>query len=285
MGNNKNSSYRRYMLTYPFEGSTIHKTKSFRKAVKRCYKEFKNMNDIPEGLFSITDLDKRKEYQFKVSDHKIYTLKQSGGDLGQKEAKPKAEIETKPSLGSALGPKKEPMKETGNSLQKISVTRSPAEKKTTVTLFSSPTKKPEEINKKEKLAEASEELDKLEKDVAKFEDVKPDFEEEKEEPVEEPKEEKIIESDVDQIVRRISKLIPSQPTVSPTRIDVDQLNIIKESPKEEPKKEESSSSFETYPYKKPRSSGDIFTQTMYELEVLDDFDRNDWLLDGWCTIM
>lgn len=282
MGNNKNSSYRRYMLTYPFEGSTIHKTKSFRKAVKRCYKEFKNMNDIPEGLFSITDLDKRKEYQFKVSDHKIYTLKQSGGDLDQKEAKPITEV--KRSSGSTLGPTKEPVKETGTGLQKINVARSPVEKKTTVTLFSSPTKKPEEIKKKEKLAEASEELDKLEKDVARFEDVKPDFEEEPEEP-EEPKEEKVVESDVDQIVRRISKLIPSQPTVSPTNIDVDQLNIIQESPKKEPKKEESSSSYETYPYKKPRSSGDIFTQTMYELEVLDEFDRNDWLLDGWCTIM
>ncbi len=78
--------YRRYQLTYPHEGSIIHKSKSKENAIRKCYNEFKRLNGINDGLFSVTDLDNKIEYQFKVRQNKIMKLSSSenmqvGGSL------------------------------------------------------------------------------------------------------------------------------------------------------------------------------------------------------------
>ena len=62
------------MMTYPHKGSVIFKSRSLNKVAKRCYKEFKNLNDKKEGIFIVTDLDNNVEYQFKVKNKKIYNL-------------------------------------------------------------------------------------------------------------------------------------------------------------------------------------------------------------------
>ena len=76
--NNKNESnnikYRMYKLTYPFSGAKIYKSKSFKKAVKQCCKEFCQLNDINEGIFSITDIKSKKEYNFKINNKKIHKI-------------------------------------------------------------------------------------------------------------------------------------------------------------------------------------------------------------------
>jgi hypothetical protein len=78
MNNNK---YYRYQLTYPFEGSKIYKSKKLSKIVKKCYNEYKKNNDIGEGLFCITNIDKGVEYHFGVKNKKIKKHKsQFGGE-------------------------------------------------------------------------------------------------------------------------------------------------------------------------------------------------------------
>lgn len=68
------SSYHRYQLTYPHQGSTIYKSNSLSKAAKKCYHEFKLLNDLRDGLFSVTDLDTNTEFQFQVSKHKMFKI-------------------------------------------------------------------------------------------------------------------------------------------------------------------------------------------------------------------
>jgi len=78
MSNKRN--YIRYRMTYPHLSNSIYKSRHLSKIAKRCYKEFKNLNDIKEGMFIVTDLDNRKEYRFKVKNKKIYKLnKHKGG--------------------------------------------------------------------------------------------------------------------------------------------------------------------------------------------------------------
>lgn len=85
-------NHKRFLLTYPHRGNVIHKSKSLKKAVKKCYNEFKNINDINEGLFAVTDLDDNIEYKFKIKNNKIYHMKknnhkqQGGNDDGKKTA-------------------------------------------------------------------------------------------------------------------------------------------------------------------------------------------------------
>ena len=67
--------YYRYRLTYPHKGSVIYKSPSMTKAVKNCYKEFRERNDIGRGMFVVTNLDKKKEYQFRAHNDKVYKLK------------------------------------------------------------------------------------------------------------------------------------------------------------------------------------------------------------------
>ena len=68
------SKYHKYQLTYPHVGSTIYKSKSMGKAVKKCYNEFKNLNDLKEGMFGVTDLNNNIEYKFKAQNKKIYIM-------------------------------------------------------------------------------------------------------------------------------------------------------------------------------------------------------------------
>ncbi len=62
--------YYRYRMTYPFEGNTIYKSKNKNKVIKKCYNEYKQMDNLPEGMFGITNLDKQVEYQYKLSNNK-----------------------------------------------------------------------------------------------------------------------------------------------------------------------------------------------------------------------
>lgn len=74
---NDNERYYKFQMTYPFESNKIHKSKSLKKVVKKCYKEFKSFSDINEGLFCITNLDKDIEYRFKVKNKRIEKLKRN----------------------------------------------------------------------------------------------------------------------------------------------------------------------------------------------------------------
>lgn len=70
------SNYKRYLLTYPVEGQIIHKSDSTKRAVKKCYKEYKKLSGDPGGLFAVTDLDSETEYMFKIKGHKIYDMRE-----------------------------------------------------------------------------------------------------------------------------------------------------------------------------------------------------------------
>lgn len=85
-----NKKFYRYQMTFPFEGHKIYKSRSFNKVVDKCYTEFKKFNDIGDGMFCVTNLDKEVEYQFKVKNKKIYKVKskqnqQSGGQITDKD--------------------------------------------------------------------------------------------------------------------------------------------------------------------------------------------------------
>jgi hypothetical protein len=82
---NESSKYNLYQLTYPYEGSTIYRSKSFKKAVKKCYKDFKDLNDMKEGIFSVTDIDKNVEYQFKVKNNKLYKMEELNSSINNQE--------------------------------------------------------------------------------------------------------------------------------------------------------------------------------------------------------
>lgn len=75
----KNKKYYRYQMTFPTEGNKIYKSRSINKVIRKCYDEYKNYNDIDEGMFCVTNLDKDVEYKFKVNDNKIKKIKQKGG--------------------------------------------------------------------------------------------------------------------------------------------------------------------------------------------------------------
>nr|QBK88614.1 MAG: hypothetical protein LCMiAC01_02920 [Mimivirus LCMiAC01] len=68
------SRYHSYQLTYPHEGKTIYRIGSIEKAAKKCYKEFKYLTDIKEGMFGVTDLDTDAEYYFRAKNKKLYQV-------------------------------------------------------------------------------------------------------------------------------------------------------------------------------------------------------------------
>ena len=72
---------RNFVLSYPYTGSVVH-SNSFKNAIKQTYREFKSMNDINDGLFGVTDLDKNIEYQFRASNGQLLRTKkiQFGGN-------------------------------------------------------------------------------------------------------------------------------------------------------------------------------------------------------------
>jgi len=65
----------RYRLTYPYKGS-IYRSKEKKRAVRECYKDFKKLTGHNEGLFIVTDIDKKTEYKYKVNKKN----KQKGGN-------------------------------------------------------------------------------------------------------------------------------------------------------------------------------------------------------------
>lgn len=70
----------RYRLTYPNIGK-IHLSSNSRDGIKKCYRDYKNISDIPEGIFKICNLDKNKEYIFQRINKKAKMLKyQTGGN-------------------------------------------------------------------------------------------------------------------------------------------------------------------------------------------------------------
>lgn len=66
----------RYRLTHPISSNKIYESASFEVAVKQCYNDFKELTDIPEGIFIITDLTNKKKFTFEVNKRKS---KQKGG--------------------------------------------------------------------------------------------------------------------------------------------------------------------------------------------------------------
>jgi hypothetical protein len=80
-------------MTFPFEGHKIYKSRSFKKVVDKCYNEFERFNDIGDGMFCITNIDKGVEYRFKVKNNKIYKVKKQSG--GQPEKQDKIETQLK----------------------------------------------------------------------------------------------------------------------------------------------------------------------------------------------
>lgn len=66
-----NKKYYRYQMTFPFESNKIYKSRSLNKVVNKCYNEFKNFNDISDGMFGVTNIDKKIEHRFKIKNNKI----------------------------------------------------------------------------------------------------------------------------------------------------------------------------------------------------------------------
>jgi len=72
--------YYRYQMTYPYESNKVYKSRSLNKVAKKCSNEFQKLNDMNEGMFCITNLDKNEEYQFKIKNNTlINNSKQTGG--------------------------------------------------------------------------------------------------------------------------------------------------------------------------------------------------------------
>lgn len=85
-----NKKYYNYQMTFPIESHKIHKSKSLKKVVKKCYNEYKKITDLNEGIFCITNLDKDIEYKFKVKKNKnskssLSLKKQVGGIVNMNE--------------------------------------------------------------------------------------------------------------------------------------------------------------------------------------------------------
>ena len=64
----------KYRLTYPMHGNKIYESKSFDKAIRKCYHEFKQLTDIHEGMFVVTDIDNKIDYTFEVNTKKLRRL-------------------------------------------------------------------------------------------------------------------------------------------------------------------------------------------------------------------
>ena len=75
--NKKKTRLKRYRLTYPFSGNKIYESKSFEKAIKGCYKEFRQLSDITEGMFMVTELGSKTTFQFQINDKKIEQVNKS----------------------------------------------------------------------------------------------------------------------------------------------------------------------------------------------------------------
>lgn len=69
--------YHRYRLTYPYNGNKIHQSRSLKKGVKKCYNDFKKLDGMKEGMFSVTNIDTKKIYTYRIRKKR----KSTGGGL------------------------------------------------------------------------------------------------------------------------------------------------------------------------------------------------------------
>jgi len=78
--------FKRYQLSYPFEGKKIYETRSLARAAKKCYREFIDGSDEDARLFSIIDIDNFTEYNFRVNDKKLYIVNTSDNLISTQES-------------------------------------------------------------------------------------------------------------------------------------------------------------------------------------------------------
>jgi hypothetical protein len=83
----KTNKLHNFQLVYPHEG-VVCKSNCLKDGAKLCYKDFKRLNDVKEGLFTIKDLDRNKDYSFKVSNNKMYKVNNlMGGQFPEPDPK------------------------------------------------------------------------------------------------------------------------------------------------------------------------------------------------------
>lgn len=74
----------RFQLTYPIESHTVHKTNNPKKAIKKCYYDYRYYNGTKNGIFGVTDLNNGNEYHYEVGGSRIRPINknklQSGGN-------------------------------------------------------------------------------------------------------------------------------------------------------------------------------------------------------------
>lgn len=99
MSNIKNKKYYKYQLTYPIEGNKIYKSRSLRKVVGKCLKDYKKNYFNENGIFHITNLDRDVEYRFKIKKNKIYSIKNlKGGEPLKEEVAEISGIDAEPQI-------------------------------------------------------------------------------------------------------------------------------------------------------------------------------------------
>ena len=60
--------YYSFQLTFPFIGNKIYRSKSKEKAINKCYREYKLLQqNITNNIFGVTDLDRKIEYRFEIN--------------------------------------------------------------------------------------------------------------------------------------------------------------------------------------------------------------------------
>jgi len=62
---------KKYRLTYPFFGNKIYETRSFKRGIKNCYNEFKQLAESGNDLFMVTELVSGTTYQFLTNSKKL----------------------------------------------------------------------------------------------------------------------------------------------------------------------------------------------------------------------
>ena len=93
---------RRFQLTYPIKMKMVVEASTLKDAIKICYKEYLKSTDIPDGMFTITDLDKNESYDFRKK------VKKSARPLTQYGGIKEVEI-FEPELATKLETKDDPM--------------------------------------------------------------------------------------------------------------------------------------------------------------------------------
>jgi len=121
MSNTFQKKKHRYLLSFPFEGGKIYKANKLNDAIKKCYKEFKNINDIKDGMFGITDLDSNVEYKFKAENNTIFKLKNKeslkGGTLQPQNSQNKPPLNQPPQQHQQQQPEQQPQQQPPQQYQ------------------------------------------------------------------------------------------------------------------------------------------------------------------------